>query len=70
MATVLDRESREAGSDSVDTAANFVCGTIGNLLGAASDKAAVNQPNDTNMTSSQNVEQQTQQLKVSQQAFR
>lgn len=70
MATVLDRESRETGSDSVGTAATGVCGTIGNLLGAASDNAAANQPNGTNMTSSQNAELQTKQLKVSKQAFR
>lgn len=67
MATVLDHESQEIGSDSADAAAASVCGTIGNLLGLASDHAAVNQLNDTNMTSSRNFEQETKRLKVSDQ---
>ena len=67
MAAVLDRESQEIGSDSADAAAASVCGTIGNLLGLASDHAAVNQPNDTNTTSSRNLEQETKRLKVSDQ---
>ena len=67
MAAVLDRESQEIGSDSADAAAASVCGTIGNLLGLASDHAAVNQPNDTNTTSSRNFEQETKRLKVSDQ---
>lgn len=67
MASVLDRESQEIGSDSADAAAASVCGTIGNLLGLASDHAAVNQLNDTNMTSSRNFEQETKRLKVSDQ---
>ena len=51
MATFLERESQEPGSSSVDSVAADMCGSIGNLLGAASDVAAVNQPNKTNVTS-------------------
>ena len=65
MATVLDRESQDIGSDSADAAAASVFGTIGNLLGPASDHATVNQSNDTNTTSSQNFEQETKRLRVS-----
>jgi len=69
MAAVLDRESQEAGSDSADAAAASVCGTIGNLLGPASNNAAVNQTNSTNMTSSQIVEEETRNQRVSEQVF-
>lgn len=67
MAAILDRESQETGSDSANVATAGVCGAIGNLLGAASDNAAINQPNGTNMTSSQINEQETKRLKVSEQ---
>ena len=69
MAAVLDRESQETGSESTDVAAASVCGTIGNLLSSASDYAAVNQPNGTNMTSSQAIEQENMRLRVSEQVF-
>ena len=69
MTAVLDRESQEAGTDSVDAAAAGVLGTIGNLLGPASDYAAVNQPNSTNMTSSQIIEQETKRQRVSERVF-
>ena len=65
MATVFDKESQESGSGSMDTAAAGVCGAIGNLLGAASENAAVNQPNGTNVTTSQTEEKETKRLKVS-----
>lgn len=58
MAAFLDRESQEPGSGSVDSGAAGMCGAIGNLLGTASDTAAVNQPNSTNQTSARNDEQQ------------
>ena len=51
MATYLEHDSREPGSSSVDSVATDMCGSIGNLLGAASDAAAVRQPNMTNRTS-------------------
>ena len=70
MAAVLDRESQESGSDSADAAAASVCGTIGNLLGSASNYAAINQPNDTNMTSSQIIEQENMRLRVSEEVSR
>lgn len=69
MAAVLDRESQETDSDSADAAAANVCGTIGNLLGPASDNAAINQPNSTNMTSSQIIEQETKRQRVSERVF-
>ena len=50
MAAFLDRESRETGSGSVDSVAASMCGAMGNVLGAASDAAAVNQPSSTNQT--------------------
>lgn len=58
MAAVLDSESQETASGSVDTTAAGMCGAMGNLLDVASENAAVNQPNSTNLTSSQGEEQQ------------
>lgn len=73
VVAVLDSESQEISSDSLDIAAAGICGTIGNLLGAASDNAAFSQPNTTNLTSSQSFEQLTSteiaRLKVSDQVF-
>ena len=69
MAAVLDRESQGTGFSSVDAAAASVFGTIGNLLGPASANAAINQPNGTNMTSSQVTDQENMRLRVSEQAF-
>lgn len=69
MAAILDRESQETGSDSAEAAAASVCGTIGNLLGPSSDNAAINQPNGTNMTSSQIIEQESMRLRVSEQIY-
>lgn len=69
MVAVLDRESQDTGSDSAEAAAASVCGTIGNLLDSASDNAAINQPNGTNMTSSQIIEQNNMRLRVSEQVF-
>jgi len=65
MAAVLDRESHGTGFDSADSTAASVCGTIGNLLGPASDNAASNQPNSTNMTSSRIIEEDTKKQRVS-----
>ena len=69
MAAVLDRELQETGSHLAEAAAASICGTIGNLLGAASDNAAINQSNGTNMTSSQIIEQENMRFRVSEQAF-
>ena len=58
MAAVFESESHETSSDSLETAAVGMCGTIGNLLDVASENAAVHQPNSTNQTSSENVKEQ------------
>lgn len=51
VATYLERESQGPRSSPVDSVATDMCGSIGNLLVAASDVAAVRQPNMTNTTS-------------------
>ena len=51
VATYLERESQGPGPSSVDSVATEMCSSIGNLLVAASDAAAVRQPNITNRTS-------------------
>lgn len=51
MATYIERESQGPQSSPVDSVATDMCGSIGNLLVAASDVAAVRQPNMTNTTS-------------------
>lgn len=58
MAAVFESDSPETSSDSLETAAVGMCGTIGNLLDVASENAAVHQPNSTNQTSSENVKEQ------------
>ena len=57
MATFLDRASQEPGSGSVDSVTTEMFGAMGNLLGAASDVAAVSQSNTTNLTSARIDEQ-------------
>ena len=55
IAAVVDRETKETASGSLESLASTTCGALGNLLGASSEKAAVNQANISN----QGVEQQS-----------